>query len=218
MTMAGITKYAEGTKRITYREYGASRSIYLGKVSLKRAEHVRHRIVELIECRSLGMPIGGSLVEWVRDIDDDLHAKLADKGLVEPREDRCEYTLRELTDEWLDRADVKPATLDAYRRTCDLLIEHLGAETLAEAITARDAEGFRRMLVDSGFARASISKHVKIARRLYHAGNRWGLVEGNPFQNVVAGPQTNSENQRFHPIAPPLPASWRRLQTLPGVC
>src|SRR5688572_24216677 len=49
----------------------------------------------------------------------------------------------------------------------------------------------------AGYAEATISKRVKLARQIFRRGVRWKMLAENPFEGVKAGSQQNKSRQYF---------------------
>jgi hypothetical protein len=142
--MASITREKRGRRTIQFiGSDDKRRSIRLGKVSQHAAERILVR-VEALNSAAIGRySIDKETADWLKDIADKLHAKLAKVGLVSPREPRPRVTL----DEWLTtyiagRTDVKAWTrinLDAARRR---LVDYFGADKALEKINPADADSW----------------------------------------------------------------------------
>jgi len=129
--MASLSKDAGGKKRITFNALDGSDkrvTIRLGKVSVKIAESFRTRVEALICAKDTGTTIDRETSRWVASLPDKMHERLARVGLVEPRAARDD-ALAELIDRFVAQADVKQATLDAYRQTTNSLLDAFGADT-----------------------------------------------------------------------------------------
>lgn len=138
--MASIAKDPGGKKRILFSVGESRRAVRLGKASLKTAEYVRLRIESIIAARLSGSPIDAETSRWLGDIGDDLHARLARVGLVEPRQKAEALTLGDLLDAYFGAVSIKPSTMRTYRQTERALLDYFGRDRLAESISADEAE------------------------------------------------------------------------------
>lgn len=127
---------------------------------------------------------------WVAACPDELHAKLAAKGLVPPRRPSAP-TLGMLLDEYFRAVEVKPSTATTSRQTRRSLESRFGGNTKLSAITPLEADRWRQALKEEGLAEATVSKRAKTARQVFKQGVRWKMIAENPFQDVKAGAQTN---------------------------
>jgi len=94
--MASIIKLPNGRRKIQAmiptgrrdargKPIKARRSIALGKMSQADAESVGRHVDHLAGCLASGLPIRPATADWLADIGDELHARLAAAGLCEPR-------------------------------------------------------------------------------------------------------------------------------------
>ena len=221
--MASLTTDARGFKRIMFYPdgpHGPRPTIRLGRVSLRAAHSFKLRVEALVNAKNMRTPIDPETARWVGDLPDIMHAKMAKAGLVEPRE-RVDTTLGGLLTTYFKNIDVKPQTEVTYRQTERSLLDHFGPSREIGAITQLDAERWRKAMLDSGLAHATVSKRVKTARAIFAKGVKWKMLGDNPLIEVKAGPQTNASRQRFIPrevvarvmdAAPTAP--WRLLIAL----
>ena len=105
--MASIGKDRNGRKRILFvAEDGSRKTIRLGKASMKQALAFKVKLEALIAGQYAG--IDDETARWLTALPDDIHAKLADVGLVEPR---ASLLLGDFLEQYIEgRHDVKPAT------------------------------------------------------------------------------------------------------------
>jgi hypothetical protein len=145
--MASISHDGKGYRRLLFIYNSKRSAIRLGKMSLKSATTVKDRIEAIIEAKNVGRSLDTDTAEWLRNIDDDLYAKLADKGLAPARGSAVQSTLAG----WIDRylamlADNKNSTHLVYGHTKSCLIEYFGAGKPMANITAFDAKEWRAWL------------------------------------------------------------------------
>jgi len=197
--MAGIARDSGGRKRITLRFNGKSQSIRLGKCSLKAAEYTRLRVESIVASRLSGAPLDAETSRWLGAIGDDLHARLVRAGLIEPRQQTEAVTLGDLLDRFVEAASVSPATLAAYRQTTESLREHFGDDKPIDAVTPADADGWRKSLVDDGYARATVAKRTNIAKAIFRKAAQWKLLVESPFDHLRVGSQSNPDRSAYVP-------------------
>jgi integrase len=220
--MASLSRDKNGSKRILFSDgNGTRQTIRLGKVPVKAAESFLARVERLIAFLRTGTAIDGQTAHWLADLPDDIHARLVWVGLVDDREAEHTHSLGVLLREYFKTISVKDSTRTRYEQTRRLLIEHFGGETDLRNIGPREADRWRSWLADSGFADATVSKNVTIARMLFKQGLRWGWIPSNPLEGVRAGSQTNrarlyyltpDDAQRLLEAAPN--ADWRCIIVL----
>ena len=199
--MASISRDKNGTRRLQFLDRDAKRrTIRLGRMNAKAADTMRLRVEALIACKIAAHPMDTELAEWVRDLPDDLHARIARAGLLPPRE-RTAGTLGTLLDNYFATIDVKPSTRTRYKQTEALLLEHFGAARALRTIHRVEADRWRAWLVESGYAPAKVAKEVGIARQVFRVAARWDMIARNPFEGVRAGSQRNRD--RLHYVGAP---------------
>ena len=198
--MASVSRDPNGTKRVLFMDGdGERRTVRLGKAPVKAADAFRLRVEALLTARITGTPWDAELAAWVRDLPDTMHARLVRVGLVEPRQKRESTSFGALLDRFLDGSTVKPTTKAAYERTVAILREHFGGDRKLESLTPSDADEWRTTLSERGYASATISKHVRIGRRIFSRAVRWQLLASNPFEHLKAGSQENPDRMHYVP-------------------
>jgi hypothetical protein len=193
--MASIANDPGGRRRILFLDKnGERKTIWLGKVSKRTAKEIKTRVESINTAAIAGHSIDGKTAEWLRDIGAALHAKLADKGLVTPRQPSATATHVRLGD-FLDsyiagRTDVRPRTrinLDAAR--CRL-VEFFGKDRALEGITAGDADDFGVWL-KGRYAAATVGRTIRRAQQFFRAAARKDIIGKNPFADARPPSQTN---------------------------
>lgn len=95
--------------------------------------------------------------------------------------------------------DVSERTVLNWRATQDKLSEFFGDDAKMRAITEDDASAWHEWLgrqkTKNGnlFAAATISGHVKRAKRFFNAAAKAKYIERSPFIEIKAGSQVNDE-------------------------
>jgi integrase len=195
--MASISRDKNQTKRILFVDGDHKRwTVRLGKTPVKTAESVKLRVEALLSCQVTGTPHDAELSAWVRDLPDDLHAKIAKTGLLEPRE-RTAATVGALLVNYFATIDVKDSTRTRNKQTERLLIEHFGEHRALRTIRRVDCDHWRAWLVEKKYAAAKVAKEVNIARQIFKKAVLWEMIQGNPFEGVRAGSQCNPARLHF---------------------
>ena len=197
--MASVSRDSNGTKRVCFTDGTGKRHVLrLGRVNVRQAEEVRVRVEALLAARMYRRSPDVELLGWLNGLDDRVHRRFANKGLVPHRERAAGATLESLIKRFLDASTVKPATLAAYKQTTDSLLEVLGRRTPVTEITPADADHWRKAISEKGdrrkpLAAATIAKRVHVAKCIFSRARRWKLVPENPFEHLRAGPQSNPD-------------------------
>jgi len=198
--VASISKRPNGHKRLHFTDAeGIRRTIYLGKIDIKTAETIRHHVEVLIACQTSGSPVPPATAQWLAEIPDWLHEKLAKAGLVESRK---RVTVAEFAEKWLAEkksAGLARTTVTAARTGIRYLVELFGDRPL-EAITLEDAQRYRGYLQSRGLRPATVHRRINWARQLFGDAIKLGLIDKNPFQHVQVATGDISERRVYVPV------------------
>jgi len=197
--MASLSRTKSGTRRILYVDPrdGKRRTLWLGRCSQRLGDAVRVKLEHLLNSIGMGGPLDNDVVQWVNSIGDELHGKLADAGLVQPR---IAVRLGEfLNDYRASRTDIKPQTVVHWGHTIRNLLDFFGDEKPLRDITEQDAIAFRAFLVGQKLAEATVRRRTGLARQFFTAAKKRKLIGENPFKQddlptAVGG---NSSRQFF---------------------
>lgn len=115
-----------------------------------------------------------------------------------------------------DRSTGKPSTIKSYKQTLDSLVEFFGADVPVDSITADGADRWRvwivtekkgsgrrkkkRIATDNRLAKATIAKRVSLAKQLFRAAIRWGMLAQSPFEGLRPGSQANPARAHYVPL------------------
>ena len=193
--MSSLSRDADGTKRIQFLAPDRRRvAIRLGAITVKEAEAVQSRVDRLINCRTLGLPMDGRLVEWINTIDDALFKRLARAGLVEHRS-RCE--LEAYLHEYHDRKKrtIKASSLKKSLQAATKLIDFFGPQRLLVTITRHDADDFFLRLKEM-LSLASAKGHIGYCKAFFNEALKQKLVTESPFADLKSG-TTPNRNDRY---------------------
>lgn len=198
--MASIITRPNGTKYIQVTVNKRRSSLWLGEISERNAGRLRDKVEDLVKCQSFGLSIPQDLAAWVAKIPDDLAARLAELGLIEPRIPAEVVTVDAFLTAYLSRrgGDVKGGTLTFYGHTVRNLKEFFGLERRLDDINAGDADDFRRNLQKTEkLSAATVVRRCALARTFFKDAVRRKLIDSNPFDGVGKGSTANPERQRF---------------------
>jgi integrase len=198
--MSGICRGPNGHKTIQFseKEIAGRPKVSLGKASMEVAKSVQVRLHALIAAKKMGLPIDSETAAWLGKIDADVHDRLVELGLAQPRDERpASATLNAALNDYIaKRARLKPNTIRNYRTTQRLLESHFGGDRLVAAIHAGHARDYREWLVGK-YADATVSREVKRAKQFFEYAKDHRLVTDNPFAKIKAGAQTNQSRKFF---------------------
>ena len=112
----------------------------------------------------MGASLDAETSVWLRDIGDNLHAKLAKTGIIDARLSRTLATFLEAYK--AERIDAKPNTVKAWNTSIKRLVGFFGDVSLKN-VTHEKAALYRVYLVQSGLREASVSKMIGVARLFF---------------------------------------------------
>jgi integrase len=165
-------------------------------MSMKQAKTFNVFLENLCAAARGAKVIENATADWLAELDDTMHARLAKLGIVKPRE-RINATLDRLLTAFFETLAVKPGTATTYKQTRTSLEDHFGGEKPLSDITPLECDRWRQVMRDAKLAEATISKRVKTARQIFRQGVRWKMLAENPFADVKAGNQTNKARMHF---------------------
>ena len=200
--MASVTKDRKGF-RIAFRDGEKKRRrIRVTGVTKRQAEAIAARVQALVGAKISGDALDTATQAWVAKLGDDLRDKLAEHGLVEARR-RAE--LRTFINEFIEsrRDEVSERTVLNWESTRNKLTAHFGDHIEIQKISEEDADEWfewlskQRTKAGTPFAKATISGHVKRAKRFFNAAIKARELDRSPLDGLVAGSQVNEERNQY---------------------
>jgi integrase len=176
---------------------GNRRKVQLGRVPADAGRRICDKIGELEALRVVNSSPRGDLAEWVAGLAEPIKERLIELGLVPQAAGADKVTLGKMLEDVFQGLQVEESTKVTYGQTRASLEACLGSDVLARGVSSRDAERYRRHLVDEGLAPATIAKRIKTARSFFRVAMLWKMVSENPFDGIKAGGQANSERMAF---------------------
>ncbi|MEZ6119147.1 MAG: phage integrase SAM-like domain-containing protein [Pirellulaceae bacterium] len=208
--MASVTTEKRNGKvsyRISWTDGNNKRQrIRLSRIRKQDADQIASKIQAVSSCQIAGIPLDPSLARWVGGLGADLRSKLERAGLIEARpideepavSTEPEPTFIEFIDAFIkNRKDAAQSTKDNWNGCKAKLESFFGSTILLREIDRGDADDWRQSMVNAGLAKATISKNVKICKQFAKAAVRKGFADENPFHELVAGGEKNTERQEF---------------------
>ncbi len=193
--MASVANDPNGLKRILFvGADGKRRTIRLGRVTRKLANVFSLQVEKLVAANIVGHPPDDEVTRWVSKLDDVLHAKLANVGLIKPRE--CSQLGAWLDKYFASRAkELKPTSLLKLGQTIDKLKDFL-PDIPIRKITPNQASDWRQWLAGLGLSEATVKVHSGNAKTIFAEAERRLLVTESPFRHLKSG-STRSANNRY---------------------
>ena len=177
--MASICDDGGGLKRILIVcTDGVRRHLRLGKMTKKQAKTCNVFVEDLCAAARGAKVIENATADWVAGLDDTMHVRLAKLGLVKPRQ-QGKVTLKQLLDAFFQHLNVKPITSLGYQPTREALLAHFGPDNPIREVGPLQADQWRAKMKAEGYAEATISKRVKLARQIFRQGVRWKMLSEN---------------------------------------
>ena len=196
--MATIGTERNGHRRILFVADDASRkTIRLGKCTAKQAEAVKVKIEALIAASITGQQ-DDEVSRWIATLSDQLHARIANAGLLVPRAKTAVITIRQFAEAYLSqRADMKQRTATNLRQTIRWLDGYF-KERDVRSIAEAEARGFQAHMITSGLAQATYRRHIGRSRQLWRAAIRQEAHDGpNPFEGIPCTVRADKSRQAF---------------------
>ena len=192
--MASMNVDKHSCRRIQWNDSnGKRRTLRLGQLDDRTAKRIHDKVERLIRVKEHG-EVDDESSSWLTRVDDDLYAKLAKVGVVEPRE-------AGQLGPWLDgylmeRKELKPASRIKLEQTKAKLIAFFPADMKLRSITRANASEWRASLVAQELSVATMKIHAGNAKAFFNEALRRRLVTENPFEHLSSGP-TPSDTQEF---------------------
>jgi len=210
---------------VRFRWNSKRRTISLRSYTAADVREINGYVQRLVKAKAAGRDFDMDVCDWLGQISDEIHAKIAVHGLIEPRKSadapKTGRQLGEFLDSYLSkRTDVKGGTRVFYGHTIRNLKDYFGESKLLTEITVGDAHDFRRHLMASKGRRASverlsaatIARRCSLARTIFRDAVRRRLITENPFIDMKTGIRSNPERHFFVPIE----SVEKILQTCPN--
>jgi integrase len=182
-------------------------------MSKRSADAVARHVDELVRANASNMQPEPEAARWAAGLVGRMRETLAGWGLIaahQKRNDDADRFLGAFIDRYIsDRTDVEQSTRDNYGHARRLLVERFGERYLIGAITAADAERWRRWLLarvvqrdadgkpTKTMAIATVSKHVKRAKTMFDEAVKGRLLDDNPFKELKTGSEANRDRDHF---------------------
>lgn len=193
--MASVNKDSKGWRVIYYDSAKQKKQIRLGKFNKKQAQLISSRVESILSAQSSGAGLDRETAQWLATISPELHQKLVNVGLVQPRSTM-------LLDDFIEdykakRVDTKGSTQLKWRSAQRKLVAFFGAKKNLREINSGEADEFRLFLLGQGLEENSVRRYCGIAKQFFGAAVKRKLIEENPFSGVVAAVTGNADKFYF---------------------
>lgn len=183
------------------------RELRTGRLSADDAKFWQKCVKRMLEAQKSGDVLDPVTKAWLSQLGSTVQARLEALGLVTVTESP---ELGAFLDRYIaQRADTKPATRVVYGHTRRALLAYFGADRQLRSITRGDADEWRLYLITEarkhrhgtkvkrGLADNTVRRRCGIAKQFFNAALRKGLVDLNPFGDLVAAVKGNAERFAF---------------------
>ncbi len=182
------------------------RRVYLGDLNAAVAEKVRSNVNDLATAFETGTQPPKPTLVWLGSIDDDLHGKLANAGLIEPRAPKpTAPTIGKLIDDFIaSRTNSAERTVINFKAARRMLCDKFGDDRQADTISRGDADDWQEWLISQQnkhkqprYAPATISKTIKRVRQFFTYAVRKGWLAENAFDHLKPTGEVNRDRMFF---------------------
>ena len=191
--MASISKDKNGTKRVVFIDVNRDRHyIRLGKIDMKAASTIKTYVEKLVAAQVMNVAPDAETAQWVANLPDESHVKLAKTGLIAER--RKVGTLGEVIPAIIKDKSIgtKPATIEIWEQSEESLYRYFGGDRRVDTITEVEAKEFCLWLSKQGSLKESgplkqttVYKRVQHAIAFFHVLVKKGIVPSNPFSGLA---------------------------------
>jgi integrase len=165
------------------------------KFRKQTAERIKEIVETLIYYRDNGMIVPDKVTQnWLAVAPAALQAKLAKVGLVNVTAKR---TCQELWETFIkQKTDVKPVTIELYRRCENAFYESFSPTELVEKITSEKLLEWKTALL-AEYAPASVAGYLKSMKAVFNLAVRKDWLTKSPMNGIPRGSFVNRENDRI---------------------
>jgi len=203
--MASISKDKNGTKRVVFIDVNRDRHyIRLGKIDMKAASTIKTYIEKLVAAQVMNVAPDAETAQWVANLPDESHVKLAKTGLIAER--RKVGTLGEVIPTIIANraATVSEQTIEIWKQSEESLYRFFGKDRRVGTITHEDAESFRSWLVSDGRLDGKGGlKSTTVWKRLQHVVAFFKSIVKNkgiatsPFEGMSMDPAPDEDRNDY---------------------
>lgn len=201
MAFVTSTKGKNGTAhKIRFSLEGRVRVISFGRrYPLQQIQEIAVFVQQIADCIQTGCPPTRKLALWMETISDDLRRRLEKADLLVPSDrDADEITIRQLYERWSGYpVDRKESTLQNHETTFKRLSDFFDPHGRVAEVSVQRALEFRRYLLGTGKAPATVSGHVKNLRQWWNFAMKEGLASSNPWNEVPRDSQRNPTREFY---------------------
>lgn len=179
---------------------------YSLSTTLQSADECKLHIEHLIDCLAKERPPVAATLAWVETLSETQRKKLASAKLIELPESVLPITLGQFIESYFATVDSKQSTKTFYGHTRKRLVEYFAPATPISSITPTQAREFRAWLTTSNkrdkkdkkpLSEATLRRRIGLCKQILQQAQEDGLIDRNPFRNLVSSNKANKERQRY---------------------
>jgi len=177
----------KGLRRILFvcPKDASRKTVRLGRMSKRDAEGIKLHVEQLITASITGHALDSKTSQWLRELPDFLHDRMAGVGIVQARE---AVRLADFTRRYIDgRTDLKPASIVKLEQARDALVSFFDGEKPLRRITAGDAQDWRLSLIKRELSKATVQRLAAMAKQMMGDAVRRHILDDDPFTDLPSG-------------------------------
>ncbi|HZL90122.1 MAG TPA: phage integrase SAM-like domain-containing protein [Pirellulaceae bacterium] len=150
----------------------------------EEADQICRLVEKLLTCKAFNTSPAPETVTWLDGLSDDVHQRIADKGLCPPRMPKPKLpTLGEFLAKYLSQrgTDLQPSSIKRLELTQKSLNGHFGDKVRLDSITPDAAADWRARLAAKGLSEATVRLECRNAKSIFAEAVRRELLTRNPF-------------------------------------
>jgi integrase len=210
--MATVRKRPNGTCEVRFIDHNKERrSLYVGMIAVRDAETIAAKVEHIVSRKVQGSDPDRNVSEWLAKLPEKLHSKLVRLDLVSPRQvlepepapvDGLVPTIKAWTDQYIAKHAAKASTVEQLEIAARSLCKHLGDDRRIDAVTAGDAEDYRKWLLTKGnerkgytcgLAANTVRRRIGRSKQFFKAAIKHELLTRNPFEDEASAVGGNDE-------------------------
>ena len=197
-----VTKDERNSWKLRVQLGKARKVIGLGAMSEDNAQNAKENVEHLLECLEQSRIPCKRSRNWLDQISDRLHARLAALGLCEARLVReLPTTVIAYSRNYIaGRTDWKKP--ENYQQAVDKLEQHLGRDIPLVAMNKGEGERWHRWMIDQlNLSPNTAGQSVKRVRQILKAAIDDGLLDKNPLTGIKIDLSSDKTKNRFIDVA-----------------
>ena len=175
--------------------------IWLSKATKKQAMQFERYLQTLVVCKASGAVLDTETANWLGGLSDGIYNRIAEKGLVNPREPReLGITWQKAVSQFNSEFSGKESTLrqqQVCQRDFKAFLEMNSlSHVMLHELTRGDAKAFESYLKNRrnpGLAVPTIRKKCQRVKQVFSWAERYRYVEDNPFDEVRTASVPNKD-------------------------